>query len=245
MMKILVAIKRVVDPYVKIKVRLDETAVDTDNLKMAMNPFCEIALEEAVRLKEAGIAQEVIAVSIGPNNCQETLRQGLALGADRAVLIEQATALEPLAIAKCLQYVAIAQQVDIVFLGKQSIDGDHNQTGQMLAALLQWPQATFASKVVIKNNQCMVTREIDGGLQTVVVNMPVVITVDLRLNQLPLIMQAKRKPIDIIPANSLPIDVTSRQHILRVTAPPKRQMGIRVGSVEELVNKLRYEAKII
>jgi len=249
-MKILVAIKRVVDPYVKIKVRLDETGVDTDNLKMAMNPFCEIALEEAVRLKESGIANEVIVISIGSNACQETLRTGLALGADKAILIECNQALEPLAIAKCLKQIVLQQKIDMVLMGKQSIDGDNNQTGQMLAALLNWPQATFASKVVIKDNQCEVTREIDGGLQTMRVNLPAVITTDLRLNEprypaLPLIMQAKRKPIEIIAVDSLSVDIAPHQQTLRVTAPSKRQMGVRVNDVAELIDKLQHEAKVI
>ena len=249
-MKIIVPIKRVVDYNVKVRPLGDQSDVDLNNVKMAMNPFCEIAIEEAVRLKESGTASEVIAVTVGKSDSQEQLRTALALGADRAILIESDSLLEPLSIAKALANVIEAEAPQLVILGKQAIDGDNNQTGQMLAALLNYSQATFASEVVIDGDSASVTREIDGGLQTIKVSLPAIITTDLRLNEpryasLPNIMKAKKKELDIKPVAEMGIDTSPRMELLSVELPPTRQEGIKVESVEELVSKLTNEAKVI
>ena len=249
-MKIIVPIKRVVDYNVKVRPLGDQSDVDLNNVKMAMNPFCEIAIEEAVRLKESGTASEVIAVTVGKSDSQEQLRTALALGADRAILIESDSLLEPLGIAKALANVIEAEAPQLVILGKQAIDGDNNQTGQMLAALLNYSQATFASEVVIDGDSASVTREIDGGLQTIRVSLPAIITTDLRLNEpryasLPNIMKAKKKELDIKPVAEMGIDTSPRMELLSVELPPTRQEGIKVESVEELVSKLTNEAKVI
>ena len=249
-MKIIVPIKRVVDYNVKVRPLGDQSDVDLNNVKMAMNPFCEIAIEEAVRLKESGTASEVIAVTVGKSDSQEQLRTALALGADRAILIESDSLLEPLGIAKALANVIEAEAPQLVILGKQAIDGDNNQTGQMLAALLNYSQATFASEVVIDGDSASVTREIDGGLQTIKVSLPAIITTDLRLNEpryasLPNIMKAKKKELDIKPVSEMDIDISPRMELLSVELPPTRQEGIKVESVEELVSKLTNEAKVI
>ncbi len=249
-MKILVSIKRVIDYNVKVRVKADNSDVDLANTKMALNPFCEIAVEEAIRLKEAGIATEVVAVSIGPKAVQEQLRTALALGADRAVQVETDDMPEPLNIAKLLAKVVEAEQPGLVLLGKQSIDGDNNQTGQMLAALTGRPQATFASAVKLEANRAIVTREIDGGLRTLELTLPAIVTTDLRLNEpryakLPDIMKAKRKPLDVkTPAD---LGVTLKTHVrqLKVEAPAARQGGIKVGSVDALIDKLKHEAKVL
>ncbi len=249
-MKIVVPIKRVVDYNVKVRPLGDQSDVDLNNVKMAMNPFCEIAIEEAVRLKEAGTATEVIAVTVGKSDSQEQLRTALALGADRAILVETDSLLEPLAIAKALAKVIEAESPQLVILGKQAIDGDNNQTGQMLAALLSYGQATFASEISIDGDSASVTREIDGGLQTIKVSLPAIITTDLRLNEpryasLPNIMKAKKKELDIQPIDAMGIDTAPRMELLSVELPPARQEGIKVESVEELVSKLKNEAKVI
>ena len=249
-MKIIVPIKRVVDYNVKVRPLGDQSDVDLNNVKMAMNPFCEIAIEEAVRLKESGTASEVIAVTVGKSDSQEQLRTALALGADRAILIESDSLLEPLGIAKALANVIEVEAPQLVILGKQAIDGDNNQTGQMLAALLNYSQATFASEVVIDGDSASVTREIDGGLQTIKVLLPAIITTDLRLNEpryasLPNIMKAKKKELDIKPVAEMGIDTSPRMELLSVELPPTRQEGIKVESVEELVSKLTNEAKVI
>ncbi len=249
-MKILVPVKRVVDANVKVRVKPDGTGIDLANVKMAVNPFCEIAIEEAVRLKEAGAAEEVVAVAVGAQNCQEQLRTCLALGADRAVLIQTDEAVQPLEVAKALQALQGRENADIVLFGKQSIDGDNSQTGPMFAALTGMAQATFASEVRVEDGKLRVTREVDGGLQTVSVTLPAVITTDLRLNEpryasLPNIMKAKRKPMDILTPEELGVDVSPRLEILSVEPPEERQAGIKVENVEELVGKLRNEAKVI
>ena len=249
-MKIIVPIKRVVDYNVKVRPLGDQSDVDLNNVKMAMNPFCEIAIEEAVRLKEAGTATEVIAVTVGKSDSQEQLRTALALGADRAILVETDSLLEPLAIAKALAKVIEAEAPKLVILGKQAIDGDNNQTGQMLAALLNYGQATFASEISIDGDSASVTREIDGGLQTVKVSLPAIITTDLRLNEpryasLPNIMKAKKKELDVQPIDAMGIDTAPRMELLSVELPAARQEGIKVESVEELVGKLKNEAKVI
>ena len=249
-MKIVVPIKRVVDYNVKVRPLGDQSDVDLNNVKMAMNPFCEIAIEEAVRLKEAGIATEVIAVTVGKSDSQEQLRTALALGADRAILVETDSLLEPLAIAKALSKVIEAESPQLVILGKQAIDGDNNQTGQMLAALLNYGQATFASEISIDGNSASVTREIDGGLQTIQVSLPAIVTTDLRLNEpryasLPNIMKAKKKELDVQPIDAMGLDTAPRMELLSVELPAARQEGIKVESVEELVGKLKNEAKVI
>ncbi|URQ70156.1 electron transfer flavoprotein subunit beta/FixA family protein [SAR86 cluster bacterium] len=249
-MKILVPIKRVVDYNVKVRPLSDNSNVDLNNVKMSVNPFCEIALEEAVRLKEAGTASEIIALSIGKTESQEQLRTALALGADRATLIECDDLLEPLALAKILAKVVEDEKPEIVILGKQAIDGDNNQTGQMLASLLDYPQATNASEVKINGDTVDVTREIDGGLQTLKLNLPAIITTDLRLNEpryasLPNIMKAKKKELTIKPVSEMGIDVSSRTELISVDLPPARDAGIIVESVDELVDKLKNEAKVI
>ncbi|WP_240006259.1 electron transfer flavoprotein subunit beta/FixA family protein [Pseudaquidulcibacter saccharophilus] len=243
-MKILVPVKRVIDYNVKVRVKTDETGVDLANVKMSMNPFCEIAVEEAVRLKEKGIATEVVAVSIGVTPAQETLRTALAMGADRAILLTTDVDPEPLAVAKLLKAVFEEEKPDAVIMGKQAIDGDNNATGQMLAALLDLPQATFASEVVVEGGKAKVTREVDGGLQTLEVALPAIITVDLRLNEprfasLPNIMKAKKKPIDIKEASAYGVDLAPHLKVTKVTEPPKRSAGIKVESVGELVAKLK------
>ena len=249
-MKILVPIKRVVDYNVKVRPLSDNSNVDLNNVKMSVNPFCEIAVEEAVRLKESGQATEVVVVTVGGDESQEQLRACLALGADRAILAQSETLLEPLAIAKVLVKIVNSENPNLIILGKQAIDGDNNQTGQMLASLLNFPQATFASELKIDTDKALVTREIDGGLQTISVNLPAVVTTDLRLNEpryasLPNIMQAKKKDLDIQSVSDLGIDVSNRTSILSVELPPKREAGVIVESVEELVEKLKNEAKVI
>jgi electron transfer flavoprotein beta subunit len=242
-MKILVPVKRVLDYNVKVRVKADETGVDLANVKMSMNPFDEIAIEEAVRLKEKGQITEIIAISIGVAQCQDTLRTALAMGADRAILIETDQDVEPLNVAKLLKGVVAAEQPHLIIMGKQAIDGDNNATGQMLSALLDWPQATFASKVDIQDQDVHVTREVDGGLQTLAVSLPCVITVDLRLNEpryasLPNIMKAKKKPLDIKSPQDYGVSIESRLTVLKVAEPPKRSAGIKVKDVAELVSKL-------
>ena len=249
-MKALVAVKRVVDYNVKVRVKADHTGVETANVKMSMNPFDEIAVEEALRLREKGAVEEVIAFSAGVQQCQETIRTALAMGADRGVLVQTDVELQPLAVAKLLKAVIEKEGPEIVIIGKQAIDDDCNQTGQMLAALLGWPQATFASKLTIADGSAEVTREVDGGLETVKLKMPAVVTTDLRLNEpryasLPNIMKAKKKPIDVVTPDDLGVDVTPRLVTLHVDEPAKRQGGVKVGSVEELVTKLKTEARVI
>ncbi|WP_355662492.1 electron transfer flavoprotein subunit beta/FixA family protein [Halomonas salifodinae] len=249
-MKILVAVKRVIDYNVKIRVKADHSDVDLTNVKMAMNPFCEIAVEEAVRLKERGVASEVVAVSVGPKAAQEQLRTALALGADRAIHVETEAPVESLAAAKVLAKVVEDEQSGLVILGKQAIDSDNNQVGQMLAALAGLPQGTFASEVVIENDKAQVTREVDGGLQTVELSLPAIVTTDLRLNEpryakLPDIMKAKKKPLAITTPAELGVEITSGVTLLKVEPPAERQAGIKVGSVDELVDKLKNEAKVI
>ncbi len=249
-MKVLVPVKRVVDYNVKVRVKSDQTGVDIANVKMSMNPFDEIAVEEAVRLKEKGVVSEIIAVSAGVAQCQETLRTAMAIGADRAILIETGVELQPLAVAKLLKAVVDKEQPELVILGKQAIDDDANQTGQMLAALLDWPQATFASKVEIADGKATVTREVDGGLETVALTMPAIITTDLRLNEpryvtLPNIMKAKKKPLENLKPEDLGVDVEPRLKTLKVAEPAGRQAGIKVADVDTLVDKLKNEAKVI
>ncbi|OWS72056.1 electron transporter RnfB [Polynucleobacter aenigmaticus] len=249
-MKILVAVKRVVDYNVKIRVKSDNTGVDLANVKMSMNPFDEIAVEEAVRLKEAGVATEVVVVSAGPTQCQETLRTALAIGADRAILVESDAELQPLAVAKILKALCEKEQAQIVILGKQAIDDDSNQTGQMLASLMDIPQATFASKVVVSDGKANVTREVDGGLETIAITLPAVITTDLRLNEpryvtLPNIMKAKKKTLELLKPEDLGVDIAPRLKTLKVEEPPKRSAGVMVADVAALVEKLKNEAKVI
>ncbi|MFC3050471.1 electron transfer flavoprotein subunit beta/FixA family protein [Kordiimonas pumila] len=248
-MKIMVPVKRVVDYNVKVRVRSDNSGVELANVKMSMNPFDEIAVEEAIRLKEAGKAEEIIVVSVGPSAAQETIRTGLAMGADRGILVEHDGAAEPLAIAKLLKAIVGEENPDIVLLGKQAIDGDNSQTGQMLAELLGWPQGTFASEVALADSGVNVTREIDGGLETVKLNLPAVVTTDLRLNEpryasLPNIMKAKRKPIDMKKPEDYGVDMAARLTVLKVEEPPKREAGIMVDSVETLVSKLKEKGVI-
>ena len=249
-MKVLVPVKRVVDFNVKVRVKADQTGVELANVKMSMNPFDEIAVEEAVRLKEKGRASEIVAVSIGPQQAQETLRTALAMGADRALLVKTDQIVEPLAVAKILKAVAEKEAPGLVILGKQAIDDDANQTGQMLAALLNWPQGTFAYRLELAEGGARVTREIDGGLQTVSLKLPAIVTTDLRLNEpryasLPNIMKAKKKPLDETTPEALGVDVAPRLKVLKVAEPPKRQAGAKVGSVAELVAKLRNEAGVL
>ena len=249
-MKVLVPVKRVVDYNVKVRVKSDGSGVDIANVKMSMNPFDEIALEEATRLKEAGKVTEVVAVSVGVAQCQETLRTGMAIGADRGILVETAGDTEPLAVAKIMKALADKEQPQLIILGKQAIDDDSNQTGQMLAALLGWPQATFASKVVLEDGKVTVTREVDGGLETVALTLPAIVTTDLRLNEpryvtLPNIMKAKKKPLETIKPEDLGVDVAPRLKTLKVVEPAKRSAGIKVPDVATLVQKLRTEAKVI
>ena len=249
-MKVLVPVKRVVDYNVKVRVKSDGSGVDVANVKMSMNPFDEIALEEAMRLKESGKVTEVVAVSCGVLQAQETLRTGMAIGADRAILVETSVELEPLGVAKLLKALADKEQPQLIILGKQAIDDDANQTGQMLAALLGWPQATFASKVVLEDGKVTVTREVDGGLETLALTLPAIITTDLRLNEpryvtLPNIMKAKKKPLEIVKPEDLGVDVTPRLKTLKVVEPAKRSAGVIVPDVATLVAKLRTEAKVI
>lgn len=249
-MKVLVAVKRVPDYKAVIRIRSDGSGVETTNVKMSMNPFDEIAVEEALRMKERGIAKETLVVSIGPEACQETLRTALAMGIDKAQLMKTSEEIQPLAAAKILQAIVQKEQPQLVILGKQAIDTDNNQVGQMLAALLQWPQATFASKIDVHDGGASVTREIDGGLETVFVNLPAVITTDLRLNEpryisLPNIVQAKRKPLSVVEVASLNIDITPRVKTLQVSLPEKRRNGVEVSSAKELVQLLKNEAQVI
>ena len=249
-MKVLVPVKRVVDFNVKVRVRPDGSGVETANVKMSMNPFDEIAVEEAVRLKEAGAATEIVVVSCGPQACQETLRTALAIGADRAILVETNEELQPLAVAKLLKKIAEKEQPKIIILGKQAIDDDSNQTGQMLAALLNWPQATFASKLKIEGEKAQVTREVDGGLETISIKLPAIVTTDLRLNEpryvtLPNIMKAKKKALETLKPDALGVDASPRLSTLKVVEPPKRKAGVKVADPKALVDKLRNEAKVI
>lgn len=249
-MKMLIPVKRVIDYNVKVRVKSDGTGVETSNVKMSMNPFDEIAIEEAVRLKEAGKAEEVIAVSLGVAQCQETIRTALAMGADRGIHVASDDELEPLAVAKLLKALVERESPELVILGKQAIDDDSNQTGQMLAALLGWPQATFASEIELGDGTAKVTREIDGGLETIDINLPAIVTTDLRLNEpryasLPNIMKAKKKPIDELTPADLGVDVTPRLTTLKVEEPAKREAGVMVESVAELVDKLKNEARVI
>ncbi len=249
-MKVLVPVKRVVDYNVKVRVKADGSGVETANVKMSMNPFDEIALEEAVRLKEAGIVTEIIAVSCGLTACQETLRTALAIGADRAILVETDVDLQPLAVAKLIQAIAKKESPGLAIFGKQAIDDDASQTGQMFAALMGWPQATFASKVTIDGQAMQVTREVDGGLETIAMSLPAVITTDLRLNEpryvtLPNIMKAKKKPMEVLKPDALGVDVAPRLATLKVEEPPKRKAGTKVADAKALVEKLRNEAKVI
>ena len=249
-MKILVPVKRVVDYNVKVRVKADQSGVELANIKMSMNPFDEISVEEAIKLREAGVATEVIVVSIGVTQCQETLRTALAMGADRAILVETSAEIQPLAVAKLLKAICEKESPQIVILGKQAIDDDSNQTGQMLAALLNWPQATFASKVTVNAGMAEVMREIDGGMETIEIKLPAIITTDLRLNTpryatLPNIMKAKKKQLDAMTPESLGVDVTPRLKTLKVVEPPKRKGGVMVADVAALVDKLKNEAKVI
>ncbi len=249
-MKILVPVKRVVDYNVKIRVKSDQSGVETAGVKMSMNPFDEIAVEEAVRLKEKGIASEIVAVSLGPQAASETLRTALALGADRAILVETEDELQPLTVAKMLKAIIAREEPRLVIMGKQAIDDDMNATGQILAALLGWPQGTFASRLVIEGDEALVTREVDGGLETVALKLPAIVTTDLRLNEpryasLPNIMKARKKPLETLKPADLGVETKPRLVTLKVTEPPKRKAGQKVGSVAELVEKLRNEAKVI
>ena len=249
-MKILVAVKRVVDYNVKVRPKTDGTDVDIANAKMSLNPFCEIAVEEAVRLKEKGVATEILVVSMGPKQCQEQIRTAMALGADRGILVETDVELQPLAIAKCLKAIVDKEAPELIIMGKQSIDGDNNQTGQMLGALTGLPQGTFASEVVMGDGKVKVTREVDGGAQTVELTLPAIVTTDLRLNEpryasLPNIMKAKKKPLDTTTPEELGVDATPRVKTLKVEPPAERQAGVKVADVDELVAKLKNEAKVI
>jgi len=249
-MKVLVPVKRVIDANIKVRVKSDQSGVELNNVKMAMNPFCEIAVEQAIRLKESGLVDEIIVVTVGAAQSQETLRTALAMGADRAILIETEETPEPLAVAKSLKAVVDREGPGLVILGKQAIDGDNNQTGQMLAALLGWSIGTFISDLVVEESTVKVTREVDGGLEKLELVPPAVVTVDLRLNEpryasLPNIMKAKKKPLDTLSPSDLDVDVTPRTEVVSVVEPPSREAGVRVGSAEELVEKLKNEAKVI
>ena len=249
-MKILVAVKRVVDPNVKVRVKADGTGVETANLKMAMNPFCEIAVEQAVRMKEAGGVDEIVVVSIGIAQCQETVRNALAMGADRGIVVETNVEVQPLAVAKVLKAIVETEKPDLVIMGKQAVDDDCNQSGQMLAALLGWPQATFISKITVNGDHSEITREVDGGLENLTIKMPAVVTTDLRLNEpryvtLPNIMKAKKKPLANIKAETLGIDIAPRLTTLKMKEPPARGAGVKLADAAELINKLKNEAKVI
>jgi electron transfer flavoprotein beta subunit len=249
-MKVLVTVKRVIDPYVKVRVKADGSGVETANVKMTMNPFCEIAVEQAVRMKEAGVVTEIVAVSIGTQQCGETLRTAMAMGADRGILVETDVEVQPLAVAKVMKAIAAKESPKLIIMGKQAIDDDCNQSGQMLAALLGWPQAAFISKIDINGDAADVTREIDGGLEKLTIKLPAVVTSDLRLNEpryvtLPNIMKAKKKPMEVIKPDALGVDVAPRLKTLKVEEPAKRGAGVKVADVKELVAKLRNEAKVI
>ena len=250
-MKVLVTVKRVIDPYVKVRVKSDGSGVETANIKMTMNPFCEIAVEQAVRMKEAGVVSEIVVVSIGAQQCQETLRTAMAMGADRGVLVETGTAdVQPLAVAKLVKAVIDKEQPKLVITGKQAIDDDSNQTGQMIAALLGWPQATFISNITVNGDSAEVTREIDGGLEKLTIKLPAVVTTDLRLNEpryvtLPNIMKAKKKPLEVLKPEALGVDIAPRLKTLKVEEPAKRSAGIKVADVKELIAKLKNEARVI
>ena len=249
-MKVLVTVKRVIDPYVKVRVKSDGTGVETANVKMTINPFCEIAVEQAVRMKEAGVVTEIVAVSIGVPQCQETLRTAMAMGADRGILVDAPADVQPLAVAKLLKAIIEKEQPKLVIVGKQAIDDDSNQTGQMLAALLNWPQSAFTSKIEVNGDAAEMTREIDGGLERLAVKLPAVVTTDLRLNEpryvtLPNIMKAKKKPLDVMKPEALGVDITPRLKTLRVDEPSKRSAGVKVADVAELVAKLKNEARVI
>ena len=249
-MKVLVTVKRVIDPYVKVRVKSDGTGVETANVKMTMNPFCEIAVEQAVRMKEAGVVTEIVAVSIGLPQCQETLRTAMAMGADRGILVETDADVQPLAVAKLLKKIVEKENPKLIIMGKQAIDDDSNQCGQTLAALLNWPQAAFTSNITVSGDNADVTREIDGGLEKLTMKLPAVMTTDLRLNEpryvtLPNIMKAKKKPLEIIKPDALGVDVTPRLKTLKVEEPPKRSAGVKVADVQELVTKLKNEARVI
>jgi len=249
-MKVLVTVKRVVDPYVKVRVKSDGSGIETANVKMTMNPFCEIAVEQAVRMKEAGTVTEIVAVSIGGSQCQETLRTAMAMGADRGILVETDVEVQPLAVAKALKAIVAKENPRLIIMGKQAIDDDCNQSGQMLAALLGWPQATFISSVTVNGDNADVTREIDGGLEKLTVRLPAVVTTDLRLNEpryvtLPNIMKAKKKPLEVVKPDALGVDIAPRLTTLKIQEPPKRGAGVKVADVKELVAKLKNEAKVI
>ncbi len=249
-MKVLVTCKRVIDPYVKARVKSDGSGVETANVKMTINPFCEIAVEQAVRMKEAGVVTEIVAVSIGTQQSQETLRTAMAMGADRGILVETDAEIQPLAVAKVMKAIVAKENPRLIIMGKQAIDDDSNQSGQMTAALLGWPQAAFISSITVNGDAADVTREIDGGLEKLTIKLPAVATTDLRLNEpryvtLPNIMKAKKKPLEVIKPDALGVDVAPRLKTLKVTEPPKRQAGIKVSSVAELVDKLKNEARVI
>jgi electron transfer flavoprotein beta subunit len=249
-MKVLVTCKRVIDPYVKARVKSDGSGVETANVKMTINPFCEIAVEQAVRMKEAGVVTEIVAVSIGTQQCQETLRTAMAMGADRGILVETDAEIQPLAVAKVMKAIVAKESPKLIIMGKQAIDDDSNQSGQMTAALLGWPQAAFISSITVNGDSADVTREIDGGLEKLTIKLPAVATTDLRLNEpryvtLPNIMKAKKKPLEVVKPDALGVDVTPRLRTLKVEEPPKRGAGVKVGDVAELVAKLKNEAKVI
>jgi len=249
-MKVLVTVKRVIDPQVKARVKSDGSGVETANVKMAMNPFCEIAVEQAVRMKEAGVVSEIVAVSIGVQQCQETLRTAMAMGADRGILVETSAEVQPLGIAKVLKAIVQKESPRLVIMGKQGVDDDNNQSGQMLAALLNWPQATFISAIAVKGDNADCVREIDSGLEKLTLKLPAVVTTDLRLNEpryvtLPNIMKAKKKPLEVVKPEALGVDVAPRLKTLKVQEPPKRGAGVKVADVKELVSRLRNEAKVI
>lgn len=249
-MKVLVTVKRVIDPNVKVRVKSDKSGVETANVKMTMNPFCEIGVEQAIRMKEAGVVTEIVAVSVGPTQSQETLRTAMAMGADRGILVEAPIEIQPLAIAKLLKAVIEKEQPGLVIMGKQAIDDDSNQTGQMVAGLLQWPQATFISNITVNGDNADVTREVDAGLEKLTVKLPAIVTTDLRLNEpryvtLPNIMKAKKKPLEVLKPDALGVDITPRLKTIKVEEPPKRSAGVKVGDVKELVAKLKNEARII
>jgi electron transfer flavoprotein beta subunit len=249
-MKVLVTVKRVIDPYVKVRVKSDGTGVETANIKMTMNPFCEIAVKQAVRMKEAGVVTEIVAVSIGAPQCQETLRTAMAMGADRGILVESTEEVQPLAVAKLVKAIIEKESPQLVIMGKQAIDDDSNQCGQMVSALMGWPQATFISNVTVNGDGAEVTREIDGGLEKLTIKLPAVVTTDLRLNEpryvtLPNIMKAKKKPLEVLKPDALGVDISARLKTLKVGEPPKRTAGVKVADVKELITKLKNEARVI
>jgi electron transfer flavoprotein beta subunit len=249
-MKVLVTVKRVIDPYVKVRVKSDGSGVETANIKMTMNPFCEIAVEQAVRMKEAGVVSEIVVVSVGATQSQETLRTAMAMGADRGILVEAPVDVQPLAVAKLVKAVIDKEQPKLVITGKQAIDDDSNQTGQMIAALMGWPQATFISTIAVNGDSADVTREIDGGLEKLTIKLPAVVTTDLRLNEpryvtLPNIMKAKKKPLDVLKPEALGVDIAPRLKTLKVVEPAKRSAGVKVADVKELIAKLKNEARVI